>query len=84
MKPYIVTFPGVRGESGQFVVMAEDKKSAIEAAWDSASSQFKTTHHKQAAIAKEFKRGVLRIRARQPNRGLTQAPSVGKAIILLK
>jgi hypothetical protein len=61
MKPYVVTFPGVRGTSGKFVVMAEDNKSAIEIAWESASSQFQITHHKQAAQVKEFKRGALGI-----------------------
>jgi hypothetical protein len=60
-KPYIVTFPGVRGTSGQFVVMAEDKKSAIEIAWKFADSQFQITHQKQAAQVKEFKRGAIRV-----------------------
>jgi hypothetical protein len=41
--------------------MAEDKKSAIEIAWDSAPSEFQITHHKQAAQAKEFKLGAIRV-----------------------
>jgi hypothetical protein len=61
VKAYVVTFPGVRGTNGQFVVMAEDKKTAIEIAWNSADSQFQITHHKQTAQVKEFKRGALRI-----------------------
>ena len=61
MNAYIVTFPGVRGKSGQFVVMAEDRKAAIEIAWTSADSQFQITHQKEAAQVKEFKRGALRI-----------------------
>lgn len=59
MRTYIVTFPGVGGKSGRFVVMAEDKKSAVDIAWGSVSSQFQITH--QAAQAKEFKRGALKI-----------------------
>ena len=61
MKPYVVTFPGVKGQSGQFVVMAENRKAAIDIAWDSASSEFQITHEKGAAQVKEFKRGALRI-----------------------
>lgn len=61
MKPYIVTFAGVRGTSGQFVVMAEDKNSAVEIAWNSADSQFQITHQKEATQVKEFKRGALRL-----------------------
>ena len=61
MKPYIVTFPGVRGTSGQFVVMAEDRKAAIEIAWKSTDSQFQITHQKQTAQVKELKRGALRV-----------------------
>jgi hypothetical protein len=33
VKPYTVIFARVRGKSGQFVVMAGDKKSAIKIAW---------------------------------------------------
>jgi hypothetical protein len=39
--------------------MAEDKKSAVDIAWGSVSSQFQITH--QAAPAKEFKREALKI-----------------------
>lgn len=62
MKPYLVTFPGVKNrKSAQFIVMAETKKEALEAAWDSADSDFQVGHEKLAAQVKELKRGVLRI-----------------------
>jgi hypothetical protein len=60
-KPYIVTFPGVRGTSGQFIVMADDQKGAIEMAWKSTDWQLQITHEKQPPQVKEFKRGVLKI-----------------------
>jgi hypothetical protein len=41
--------------------MAEDRKAAIEIAWNSADSQFRITHQKEAAQVKEFKRGALHL-----------------------
>ena len=62
VKTYVVTFRSHNGDRpSKFIVVANDRKTAINMAWEHGGGDFQVRFDKATAQAEQMKEGVLRV-----------------------
>ena len=61
-KTYVVTFRSHNGDrASKFIVVAKDRKQAINIAWEHGGADFQSRFDKSTGEAQEMKEGALRV-----------------------